>query len=195
MQGGHQIRNQYALHFLTFTVVDWVDVFSRKHYRDIIIENFNYYRSNRGLELYAFVIMSNHVHVVVSANKDTTGLSAIVRDFKKFTARAILQAIETNPESRKKWMLQIFADEAKTTKRNTNYQFWTHDNHPIELYSPKWILQKIKYIHNNPVKAGWVILPEHYLYSSAANYMGEKGIIDVNIIDLDFTKNLGFTGG
>src|SRR5258705_2407969 len=127
--------------------------------------------------------MSSHVHLIASA-KDNN-LSDILRDFKKFTSKQIIAAIENNKqESRKEWMLRIFREQGEKNSRNTKYQFWRQDNQPKELYSSGFTVQKINYIHNNPVEAGIVEKPEHYLYSSARNYhyMDEVGLLPLVLI-------------
>ncbi len=106
-----------------------------------------------------------------------------MRDFKKFTSSQLIKAIKENPhESRKEWMMEIFKTEGRKNPNNKNYQFWRQDNHPIELTSNKITDQKLDYLHNNPVKQGFVFRPEDYPWSSMTNYMGEKGLIDVDII-------------
>lgn len=185
---GHQIINQNALYFLTFTVVGWVDVFSRKQYKDILIDSLKYCQRSKGLVIYAYVIMSNHVHLIV--NSPGKNLSSIIRDFKKFTSYKIIQSIIENPkESRSEWMLRLFKYYANFNKNNTKYQFWQQHNKPTELFSPKWINQKINYMHMNPVKSGIVDLPEQYIYSSARNYLRVEGILDVKVIDIDSDAN------
>jgi REP element-mobilizing transposase RayT len=122
-EGGYKIRNQSAIHFVTFAVVEWVDVFTRKDYRDIILESIRFCQKEKGLLLHSWCIMSNHLHLIVSA-KDSN-LSDILRDFKKFTSKQIITAIENNPgESRKEWMLNIFRQQGSKNSRNSEYQFW-----------------------------------------------------------------------
>lgn len=119
------------------------------------------------------------VHLVVQ-QKDGK-LSDWVRDFKKFTSKKLLKMIFENPlESRGKWMKMIFEYHAEFNKRSGDLQFWTHENHAIELYRPEIIESRMKYIHENPVRAGWVENAEEYLYSSARNYSGLKGLIEVD---------------
>jgi len=192
---GYKIKNQYHTHFLTLTIVGWADVFTRPIYKDLLIENLAYCQKEKGLILYAYVIMSNHLHLIAAAAEGSKGLSAILRDFKKFTAKQIIKTIKEQPESRRIWLLNLFTYHAKYNTNNTSYQVWIQDNHPIELISPKWINQKINYIHNNPVRANTVRQPSDYIYSSAANYIGQKGILDVNIIDLGMKEGYVFTGG
>lgn len=102
-----------------------------------------------------------------------------IRDFKKFTARQILNAIETGPESRKEWMLHQFEFFAKKHSNREKYQFWQDGFHPIQLWTPEVIEQKINYLHYNPVRAGYVREPKDWVYSSAADYWGGKGLIEV----------------
>ena len=182
-EGGYKIRNQAAAHFITFAVVEWVDVFTRKDYRDIVLESTRHCQDKRGLLLHAWCIMSNHLHLISSAKNND--LSDILRDFKKFTSKQIIKAIQdNNHESRKEWMLEIFKKTGEANSRNSEYQFWRQDNHPIELYSPAFVFQKLNYIHNNPVEAGIVDKPEEYLYSSARDYKYTKkcGLLDVVFI-------------
>lgn len=181
----YKILDQHGLNFVTLTVVDWVDVFVRKAYKDIVLDSLRYCQKEKGLVVYAYVIMSSHVHLIVEASKPEIPLSDILRDFKKFTAKQILHEIENSgKESRKEWMLHRFAYRGHQAPCNRQYQFWQSDNHPIDLFTLPVIAQKIRYIHENPVKEGWVLDAEHYLYSSASNYAAEKGLLDVAVVDM-----------
>ncbi len=137
---GYVIRDQSALHFVTFAVVDWIDLFTRKIYRDIIIENLNYCRNHKGLQIHAFVIMSNHLHLILSS--ETGKLSDTIRDFKSYTSKQLIAAIKETNESRRDWLLNHFRFRGMINSRNEVYQIWTNDNHPEELFSPAVI--KIK---------------------------------------------------
>ena len=118
MKEGYVIREQEKAHFLTATVVDWIDVFSRKTYRDCIIDCFEYCIKNKGMILYGYVIMSNHVHMIIQS--DNGKLSDLVRDFKKFTSKTILDKIQTEPESRREWILERFHKATESHSRNKN---------------------------------------------------------------------------
>ncbi|WP_439582943.1 REP-associated tyrosine transposase [Dyadobacter bucti] len=155
-----------GLFFVTMTVVGWIDVFTRHAYADDIIKNLNYCIDHKGLEVYEFCIMSNHIHLICAAKEGYVG--EIIRDFKSFTAKEIIRLIQENPrESRKEWLLYMFRYFAKGSSPKCEFQFWQHKNHPIWLESNKFINQKTAYIWNNPVKAGIVREPQHYIYSSA----------------------------
>jgi REP element-mobilizing transposase RayT len=193
MKEGYVIRDQQLPHFLTATIVDWVDVFSRKIYKDCIIECFDYCIKNKGMILYSYVIMSNHIHMIVQANDGN--LSDLIRDFKKFTSKTILEKIRTEKESRKEWMLERFKLATESHSRNKNYQFWQLGNHAEEVYSEKFMWSKIDYIHFNLVRAGIVANPKGYIYSSASNYIDGKGIIYVEIVEIpkvDVLKSSSF---
>lgn len=182
-EGGYKIRNQDAIHFITFAVVEWVDVFTRQEYRDIVLDSIKYCQAEKGLLLHCWCIMSNHLHLIVSARNKN--LSDILRDFKKYTSKQIIAAIQNNQhESRRDWMLRIFNERGENNSRNKEYQFWRQDNQPQELYSAAFIIQKINYIHNNPVQAGIVDRPEDYLYSSARDYVNARkcGLLDLVFI-------------
>ena len=181
-QEGYAIHDQYATYFLTFQVVDWIDIFSRKIYRDIAIESFDYCRKEMDLKIFGYVIMTNHIHAIM---KSPVGkLSSNIASFKKFTAVNILKKITEIHESRASWMLKRF--EIATYKRNlkSNHQFWTTDNQPKECFSRSFLLQKLNYIHQNPVRAGFVDLPEHYLYSSARNYSNWLAVMEIDLLDI-----------
>ena len=175
MSNKYKFRNIEGLYFVTLTVRHWVDVFTRNEYKDIIIENLDYCRKNKGLEIYAWVIMTNHVHLIIRA-KEGCILQDILRDFKKFTSKAIIKAISENlSESRKEWLLRGF-------NINNGNRFWQEGNHPIELWTNKVIDEKMDYIHGNPVKAGFVFREQDFLYSSAADYFGEKGLLEIDMV-------------
>jgi REP element-mobilizing transposase RayT len=182
MSRAYKFRNPEGLYFISFATVGWIDVFTRRAYKEILIESIKYCQQNKGLGLYAWCIMSNHVHMIVKA-KDGYVLPDIVRDFKKFTSKEIIKAIEENiQESRKEWMLAIFKNARAYNSNNKEYQFWQQHNRPIQIYSPAVISQKVNYIHYNPVEEVIVESPEQYLYSSARNFNEEKGLLDLEVL-------------
>lgn len=181
MSQGYQIQNPAATYYLTLQVIDWVDVFTRKAYRDIVLDSLTYCRQHKSLDVYAYVVMSNHLHLIVRARQEN--LPDILRDFKKFTASHILKLIADNEvESRSDWLLKRFEFAAQRHVRNSIHQFWTHENHAVEIFTARFLHQKRDYIHLNPVRAGWVEEPQDYLYSSARNYGGRPPLIEIDII-------------
>lgn len=164
------------LYFVTLTVTDWVDVFTRRIYNDFIIRNLKYCQKNKKLNIYAYVLMTNHLHMI--ANVEEGSLSDILRDFKTFTSKELIKLITNNPsESRRSWLLNAFEFSGRKKPLNKNHQFWQNGNHPVLLYSNDVIQQKIDYIHDNPVRAGFVGSAHEYWYSSA-NPESPLGIID-----------------
>jgi len=178
MSSKYKIKDQNAAHYLTMTIVGWIDIFTRKIYRDIVINSLRYCQKEKGLEIYGYVLMSNHIHLIARAS-DGFLLSDVIRDLKKYTSKQLVIAIQNEPESRKEWMLSIFGLAGKSNSNNKDFQVWKQDNHAVELYSNLFIIEKLDYIHNNPVRAGIVENPEDYLYSSARNYADLNGILEV----------------
>ena len=122
--------------------------------------------------------MSNHIHLIARA-KENYKLSDILRDFKKHTSKQIIKSIKEEPESRRDWLLVEMLKAGTKNNKNSKYQLWRNDNHPIELYSNEVINQKANYIHQNPVEEGVVERAADYLYSSAKNMAGEEGLLKV----------------
>ena len=175
MSRKYKFHNPEGVYFVSFAVEGWVDVFTRNEYKNILIENLNYCQQNKGLEIFAWCVMTNHIHLVIRA-KDGFNLPDILRDFKKYTSKAIKKAISDNiQESRKEWLLKQF-------ETSEGFRFWRADNKPIELWSKGVIDQKIDYIHNNPVEERLVFKPEDYVYSSAIDYAGENGMLDIIVV-------------
>jgi putative transposase len=117
--------------------------------------------------------MSNHCHLIVSAADNN--LSEVIRDFKKFTSKAIYKAIEeNNRESRKDWLLKVLRYEDRIW-------FWEEGYHGEEIFTKDFFDTKANYLHMNPVRAGIVEKEEEYLYSSAADFYGiKKGILELS---------------
>jgi REP element-mobilizing transposase RayT len=177
MSRKYKFHNLEGLYFVSFAVIEWIDALIRREYKDIIIESLEFCQKNKGMEIIAWCIMSNHIHLIFRSIKDIEPQN-ILGDFKRFTSKEIVKAIKENPkESRKEWLLEQFQKAANNSSNINDFQFWRHDNKPIELWSNKVIAEKVRYIHNNPVDEGLVQYPEEYLYSSARDYRGEKGLI------------------
>jgi putative transposase len=159
------VKNQHEVHFVTFTVHQWADVFTRQSYVDILLDSLRYCQKQKGLEIFAWVIMSNHVHLILRAT-GTNSLSDIIRDFKKHTAKSIYKAIRENAlESRKGWLLKVLSLDDRIW-------FWEEGYHGEEITGIDFYESKLHYIHLNPVRAGIVEKEEEYLNSSAGEIYG-----------------------
>ena len=182
MSSKYKVYNTRAPHFITSTVVGWIDALSREEYKEIILDSLRFCQEQKGLQIHAWVIMNNHLHLIVSAG-ETTELPAIIRDFKKFTSRKLIEAITNNvQESRKEWMLNMFRFAGGSNNNNETYQFWQHEYHPIELDNTEKFDQRMNYLHENPVRAGIVWEAQHYKYSSAIDYYEQKqGLLSLNM--------------
>lgn len=177
MQQGvkHNIKKN-TTYYLTLTVVGWVDVFTRHNHKDALIESLRYCIKNKGLNVYAYCLMTNHLHMVANCNEPFQ-LKDVIRDFKRHTVKTIIDQIINKPESRREWMLREFEAAADKTDRNKTYKFWKSGNHAIELFTEKFVWEKINYIHNNPVNEKFVKNPQEWLYSSASNYWYGEGLL------------------
>ena len=178
MSRNYKFLNPEGLYFISFAVVGWLDVFTRNEYRDLFLESVVFCQKEKGLEIHAWCIMTSHIHLVFrSVNGQKPEL--LIGDLKRFTSKSLVQAITENPrESRKEFLLDFFKKEASKSSNVNGHQFWRHDNKPIELWSNRVIKQKIDYVHQNPVESGLVYKAEDYIYSSARDYAGEKGLLD-----------------
>lgn len=127
--------------------------------------------------------MTSHVHLILGTD-GSNNLQDIIRDLKSYTSRHIrLQLEQSTTESRKEWMMWFFTQAGLHNSNNKDYQFWQQDNHPIELSTPEMTKQRLDYLHDNPVEAGFVTSPEHWRWSSAYDYCGGKGVIDLIFIE------------
>jgi REP element-mobilizing transposase RayT len=178
MSGKYKIWDQSKPYFLTLTVVDWIDVFTRKSHKLTIIDSLDYCQREKGLVLFGYCLMPSHLHMIARAEKSFT-LSEILRDFKKFTSKAIIKQIIDEPESRRDWMIQHFTKAEVNLNGVINYKFWQEGNHPEEITSNRFFDEKLEYIHNNPVEELIVERPEDYFFSSARNYAGLNNYLDI----------------
>ncbi|PSG90752.1 REP-associated tyrosine transposase [Aurantibacter aestuarii] len=177
----YKFHNELGAYFISFATVNWVDVFTRINYFDIVIESLNYCRKYKGMEIYGYCLMTNHVHLIFRASNSNP--SDLIRDFKGFASRKILKTIKENPqESRKEWLLNLFFNAGQSKSNVSNMQFWQQNNKPIEVWSLKVFEQKLTYIHENPVKSGFVTNPTDWKYSSARNYANnDQTVIEIDI--------------
>lgn len=177
----YQVSDQNSVYFLTLTIVDWIDVFTRKEYKLEVVESLNFCVERKGLEISAWCLMSNHLHLLCRS-KEAFRLSDTIQDFKKFTARKILGSmVKESIESRAAWILKTFKEKGANQSRITNYKFWMDGLHAVAVDSNHFFEQKLQYIHQNPVESMIVDEPEDYLFSSARDYAGRKGLVKVEL--------------
>ena len=157
MSAKYKFTDKEAVYFVTATVVDWVDVFTRNIYRNILLDSLRFCQKNQGLQIHAWVLMPNHLYMICSfINEREPGL--VLKNIKSFTAINIIDAVINNKqESRKEWMLEIFEKNGKANKSNYRFQFWQHENHSILLDTPEKYKQRINYLDENPGRAGFCL--------------------------------------
>lgn len=155
-------------YFITCTIVGWVDLFTRDRYCDIITESLRYCMINKGLKVFEYVIMPSHVHIICQQLDGK--LADVIRDFKSFTAKEILKAINEPGESRREWLLEMFSQSAKRIQQNKDFMVWQKTNHPIELSLPSVYDQKVEYLIMNPITSGYVTDETAWKYSSAGAF-------------------------
>lgn len=155
------------LYFVTFTTVEWIDIFTRLEYKQFLADQLNYCVENKGIQIFAYVIMTNHMHLLLRV-KEHTAVGGFIRDYKTYTSKEIYKLIiSNNRESRKEWLKEIILRNGMKNPRNLKIQIWQNGSHTLSIYSSKFLKQKRKYIHDNPVRAGIVDEDWKYLYSSA----------------------------
>lgn len=174
MRSRYKITVEDGVYFVTSTIVAWLPVFTTEPYFDIMIQSLIFCQEHKGLQLFCYAILDNHFHLIVAGPQ----LGRIITDMKKFTARKIIEQCQ---QDRKGWLLNQLAYYKKRHKTKSNYQVWQEGYHPELIFPHEMLMQKIDYIHNNPVKRGLVALPEHWLHSSARNYLlGDDSIIQLD---------------
>jgi putative transposase len=172
-------RSRYVItepdkpHFLTCTVLEWLPVFTRPEAVDILLTSWSYQRQHQGLKLYGYVVLENHLHIIAQAPR----LDKCMASFKSYTA---VRLIELLKKSRAEPILQRLHFAKKAHKKDREYQFWQEGVHAELVLSDKMMREKLEYIHQNPVKRGYVERAEHWRYSSAMNYFSDAGLIEID---------------
>lgn len=181
MSEKYKARNSEAIYFVTITVVDWLDLITRPIYKHIIIDSLKFCQKNKKLKIYAYVIMTSHIHMIVKAGENSE-LADIIRDFKTFTSKKLIRAIVEYPESRREFLLMQFSKASTEINRVKKHKVWKDGYHPVELDGNRMIDQKLEYIHKNPVEEEIVECAENYKYSSAINYCGGIGELNIELL-------------
>ena len=172
-------RNRYLItepdkpHFMTCTVMEWLPVFTRPETMQILIACWQYQREHQGLKLYGYVILENHLHFIAQAPR----LDKCVSSFKSFTARQLIDFLQAHGA---KQILNRLQFSKRAHKVDREYQFWQEGIHAEMVFNEDIMREKLKYIHENPLKRGYVNRAEHWCYSSAGHYEGLDGLIDID---------------
>jgi putative transposase len=159
-------------YFLTDTVVAWLPIFSYPPLATIVLDSWKFLQQQRGVRIFGYVIMENHLHWIASGDD----LSKQIGHFKSYTARKMIDEMQQRGFATLLQELHFFKLRHKVDQ---TYQLWQEGSHPQQIQSDEMMLQKLEYIHSNPLRRGFVDDPIHWRYSSARNYARMKGLIDV----------------
>jgi len=181
MSEKYKFDDPNGIYFVTLTIIQWINLFTRKEYVYEIVSSLKYCQNKKGLLIHGWVIMPSHLHLIISTKDER--LENIIRDFKKFTNKKIIDTISQINESRRQWLLNAFSKAALQLKRIEGFKVWQDWSHPILLDSNELQEQKLAYVHRNPVEAEIVIEAHHYKFSSAGDYAGIKGFLDIEFMD------------
>ncbi len=162
---GWKVYPDIKLYFITSTIVEWVPIFIDRELFSIITDSLKFCVKNKSLSIHAYVIMPNHIHFLASSNN----LSDVMRDFKSYTSKEITDVLKQKRMSVPK---EVFKKTAKKDEKSEDNKVWKSGFHPKGIESESFYKQKLDYIHDNPVKKGFVAKPQHWFYSSARNYAG-----------------------
>jgi len=168
----YKITDPQATHFITLTVLHWIPVFTRPATVEILLNAVRHLIS-KGLKVYSYVILENHCHFIVQS----PALDQDIARLKSYTAK---QLIHWLAENKIRQVLDQLAFYKKAHKNDCAYQFWQEGVHPEFIQNDAMMRQKIEYIHHNPVKRGYVDEAEHWRYSSARDYAGKSGLLEVS---------------
>ncbi|MDP2903711.1 MAG: transposase [Methylovulum sp.] len=168
----YRILNKTYPHFMTATANHWQPLFTRTETVEIVLDSWRFLQREAEFEIYGYVILENHLHLIASSSD----LSRDMQRFKSYTAKRIIDYLEQTQANR---VLELLALFKRAHKTESQYQVWEEGSHPQLIESETVMRQKLDYIHQNPVKRGYVDLPEHWRYSSARNYSGLEGLIEV----------------
>ena len=180
-RGLHYNIRKDKSYFMTMTVVDWIDLFTRVNHKQLLIDSLKFCQDKKGVNIFGFCLMPSHLHIIANTTEPFQ-LGDVVRDFKKFTSKALIDQIANEPESRREWLLERFKFAAKIHSKNKDFKVWRDKNHAIEIFSEKVTWQKLNYIHRNPVVNKIVYNEQDYLFSSARNYYGLPHVLNVDCL-------------
>jgi REP element-mobilizing transposase RayT len=168
----YQFADPAHPHFLTCTVVEWLPVFTRQEAVQIVLDSWTHLQRREGLRLYGYVVLENHLHAIAQSD----ALPTLWGRFKSYSARQIIDRLEAHHADA---LLKRLGFALKARRTDRQHQFWQEGSHPQVIVGEAMLRQKLEYIHQNPVKRGYVDLAEHWRWSSARDYAGGEGLIEV----------------
>jgi REP element-mobilizing transposase RayT len=180
-RGLHYNIRKDKTYFLTMTIVDWIDLFTRVNHKQLLVDSLKYCQENKGLNIFGWCLMPGHLHMIANTDEPFQ-LSDVVRDFKRHTSTSLIAQIIDQPESCREWLLERFRFAATIHPKNKEFKVWKDKNHAIELFTERVTWQKLNYIHKNPVVDKVIHNEQDYLFSSARNYYGLPHVLDVTCL-------------
>ncbi len=177
MRSRYKFYNEFGMYFITSSIIELIPVFTTKDYFQILLDSFEFCQREKEVKFHAYVIMDNHFHAIISGEN----LSNKINSLKRHTAKIL---IEQSTRDNKFWLLNLFREYKKKYKLKSKHQVWQEGVHPQIIESEKMLLQKMEYIHNNPVKRGLVRFAEEWVYSSASNYMEKESVFEIDKLEL-----------
>ena len=182
MSRKYKFRDQERLYFVSFATVYWIDLFVRPEYNEILLGSLRFCQTEKGLKVFAWCFMPSHVHLIIGTKGKP--MQDILRDFKSYTSRRLKDEIQQHPaESRREWISWMMKQAGSRNGNNASWQLWQQHNQPIELCDNNMMDQRLEYLHMNPVVSGFVNEPHHWKYSSAVDYSGGKGLLEIYFIE------------
>jgi len=179
--GRYRIVDDNGIYFTTHTIVEWLPVFCERKYFEIITGSLRHCQDKKGLTIFGYVVMLTHFHLVAQT-EDGVKFHEVMRDMKKFTSKEISRELESDGQ---RLFLYVFKKAAEREKGRQRYKVWQHDYHPQIVYSDSVCYQKLDYMHNNPLRKGFVEKPEDWLFSSARNYADDDhSILQVALLQM-----------
>ncbi|RPI18709.1 MAG: transposase [Ignavibacteriae bacterium] len=173
MRSTYKILDKDGLYFVTSSIVNWIPIFNNEKYLNILFESIKFSQIVKGLNVFAYVFLFDHFHMIVTASD----VKSIMQAIKGFTAREIIKELKKSCED---GILKSLQMNKKNHKVKSDYQVWQESYHPEIITSDYMFKQKVDYIHFNPVKHGYVKEPEDWKYSSYGYYYCDKeSIIDI----------------
>jgi len=168
------------VYFITFTIFGWKNIFVKDKYCQLVFKWFDYLQNEYGNKIHGYVIMSNHIHILLFISRKSPKLPILILNAKRFLSYGIRNLLKTDNEAD---LLNFFAENK--TKSKSNYKFFEPRYDSLLIQTEKFFLEKLNYIHNNPCQEKWSLSdkPEDYIYSSALNYITGKGLYEIEVVD------------